>query len=125
MRDPVLSLRVWSFYVLGIGAGLLLVPNLIFDLFGIANTSEVWIRVAGLVAVALGIVYFSAAREGVMNVVRSSIPARAAAVLSFVALWATGGPWQLLLFGVIDLTGLAWTWNALRTTEPAPSPAAS
>lgn len=119
MNDPILSLRVWSYYVLAMGVGLLLTPNLIFDMFGIANTSEVWIRVVGLVAIALGIVYFEAARHGDIRTVRSSVPARVAAVIAFVGLWVTGGPWQLLIFGVIDLAGLLWSWRALQATVPA------
>lgn len=119
MNDAILSLRLWSYYVVGIGVGLLLIPNLIFDVFGIAETSEVWIRVAGLVAIALGVVYFDGAIRRDIGVARASVPARAVAVVAFVALWATGGPWQLLLFGAFDLAGLAWTWNALRATSRA------
>ncbi len=120
MKDPMLSLRVWSYYVLAVGAGLLLIPNQIFDILGIDNTSEVWIRVVGLVAIALGAVYFAAARDNDLGVVRSSVPARAIAVIAFVGLWITGGPWQLLIFAAADLAGLLWSWNALRTATPAP-----
>lgn len=114
MNEPITSLRVWSYYVLGIGAGMLLIPNLILGLFGVAETSEVWIRVVGLVAIALGIVYFDGARRQDVGVARASVPARVSAVVAFIALWATGGPWQLLIFGAVDLAGLLWTWNALR-----------
>lgn len=115
MNEPITSLRVWSYYVLGIGAGLLLIPNLIFDVFGIANTSEVWVRVVGLVAIVLGIVYLDGARRQDVGVARASVPARLAAVVGFIALWATGGPWQLLIFGAADLAGMVWTYNALRS----------
>ena len=98
-----------------VGAGPLLIPNLIFDLFGVANTSEVWIRVVGLVAVALGIVYFDGARRQDIGVAKASVPARPSAFVAFIASWANGGPWQLLNFGAVDLAGLSWTWNALRT----------
>lgn len=121
MADPMLSLRVWSYYVLAVGAGLLLIPNQILDILGVANTSEVWIRVVGLVAVALGVVYFAAARDNDIGVVRSSVPARVFAVVAFVVLWITGGPWQLLIFAAIDLAGLLWSWNALRSSDSAPA----
>ncbi len=84
MTDPVLSLRVWSYYLLGVGAGLLLIPNQVFDILGIANTSEVWVRVVGLVAIALGVVYFAGAQGNDLGVVRSSVAARAIAVIAFV-----------------------------------------
>jgi hypothetical protein len=121
MTDPVLSLRVWSYYLLGVGAGLLLIPNQVFDILGIANTSEVWVRFVGLVAIALGVVYFAGAQDNDLGVVRSSVPARAIAVIAFVALWITGGPWQLLIFAVADLTGLLWSWSALRTGASSPA----
>ncbi len=114
MNEPITTLRVWSYYVLGIGAGMLLIPNVIFSVFGIAETSEVWIRVVGLVAIALGIVYLDGARRDDVGVARASIPARSIAVVAFIALWATGGPWQLLIFGAVDLAGLSWTWYAIR-----------
>ncbi len=119
MHDPVLSLRIWSYYVLAIGVGLFLIPNQIFDILAIENTSEVWIRVVGLVAVALGVVYFEGARQRDLGVVRSSVPARAVAVVAFVALWITGGPWQLLIFATTDLVGVLWSWNALRPAGAA------
>ncbi len=121
MADPVLSLRVWSYYVLAVGAGLLLIPNQIFDILGITNTSEVWVRVVGLVAIALGVVYFAGAQDNDLGVVRSSVVARAIAGIAFVALWITGGPWQLLIFAAVDLTGLLWSWNALRAGGSAPA----
>ncbi len=115
----MLSLRIWSYYVLAIGAGLPLIPNQIFDILAIENTSEIWIRVVGLVAIALGIVYFEGARRSVLGVVRSSVPSRGAAVGAFVVLWITGGPWQLLIFAITDLAGLLWSWNALRSAGSA------
>ena len=119
MNDPIVSIRVWSYYVLGIGLALLVAPNLVFDVLGIANTSEVWVRVVGLVAIALGIVYFEAGRHGVIAVVRSSVPARIAAVAAFFLLWATGGDWQLLLFAAVDLVGVSWSIRALRAQRTA------
>lgn len=116
MDDPITSLRVWSYYVLGIGAGMLLLPNAILGLFGIVETSEVWIRVVGLVAIALGIIYYDGARRRDVGVARASVPARLSAVVAFVALWATGGPWQLLIFGAADLAGMLWTLSTLRSS---------
>jgi hypothetical protein len=94
-------------------------PQSDFDLLGIANTSEVWIRVVGVIAIVLGIVCFEGGRSGAMGVVRSSVPARVAAVIGFVVLWIAGGPWQLLIFAAGDLAGLVWTWSALRSPSPA------
>ena len=125
MNDPILSLRIWSYYVLAVGAGLLLVPNQIFDILGIDNTSEVWIRVVGVAVIALGVVYFAAVRDIDLGVVRSSVPGRAVAVIALIVLWLTGGPWQLLIFVLVDLMGMLWSWHSLRTNTSAPTRPAS
>lgn len=53
-------------------------------------------------------------RDNDLGVVRSSVPARAIAVIAFVTLWITGGPWRLLIFAAADLTGLLRSRYALR-----------
>jgi hypothetical protein len=118
VKDPIHTLRVWSYYVLGMGAILAAAPNVVLGLFGVAETDEVWIRVAGLIAIALGVVYTGAVRAGHVEIVRASVTARAVVVLGFIVLAVTAGPWQLLIFGAVDAAGAAWSWAALR---PSPT----
>jgi hypothetical protein len=51
--------------------------------------------------------------------VRLSVPAF---FLAFVLL--TGAPWQLLLFALVDVVDLAWTWASLRGSPRTLSAAA-
>lgn len=105
--------RVFAVYVMAMGAVLLLVPNLLLGLFNIAPTSEVWIRVAGLIAFNLGVYVWVAAWH--RPFVTASIYTRTLVfvVLSGFALTGMGDP-MLALFGVVDLAGAIWTWLALR-----------
>jgi hypothetical protein len=34
-------------------------------------------------------------------------------VVRLLALWITGGPWQLVIFAAIDFLGAALSWSAL------------
>jgi len=117
MLEPNRTLAVWSAYVLLIGAELLLIPNQTLDILGLDSSSEIWPRVVGVVAMALGIVYAMAAREHNIAVARYSVPARVVAAPAFVVLWLTGGPWQMVIFGAVDGAGAAWTWSALRASR--------
>lgn len=112
------SARVFAIYVMTVGAVLLLVPNLLLGLFNMAPTSEVWIRVAGLIAFNLGVYVWVAARH--RPFLAASIYTRTLVfvVLTGFALTAMGDP-MLALFGVIDLAGAVWTWLALRADARA------
>jgi hypothetical protein len=111
-------------YLLGLALALIAAPNVLLGAFGMPTTQEVWIRVVGMLVGFLGFYYVRHGRSAdraflEMTVqVRVSVPAF---FLAFVLL--TGAPWQLLLFAVFDLVGLAWTWTSLRGS-PRPLSAA-
>jgi len=49
---------VYSVYAFGLGATLLLVPNIPLPLFGLPQASEVWIRVAGMTVIFLASFFY-------------------------------------------------------------------
>ena len=51
------SVLTYAIYVLGLGGTLMLAPNIPLPLFGLPQASEVWIRVAGMTVIFLGIFY--------------------------------------------------------------------
>lgn len=55
-------MAVWTGYVLLLGAGLLLIPNMILSVFQIEETEEVWIRIVGLLLLGYGAYYWTAVR---------------------------------------------------------------
>jgi hypothetical protein len=115
------SIRVFGIYLMLLGAAVLAVPNLVLAPFGIPPTSEVWLRVVGVLVLALGYYYVQAARHDLVPFYRATVPARAFVFLSFVAfvLFGLVKP-ALILFGTIDLAGAAWTFVGLRSS-PRPT----
>jgi hypothetical protein len=48
MSKSALSVFVFGLYLLVVGIVMLVVPNFLLGLFSIPSTTEVWIRVAGM-----------------------------------------------------------------------------
>lgn len=116
MSRSATTLLVWSYYLLGMGTLLVVVPDLLLALFGFAPASDVWVRVVGVLALLLAWFYLLAARNDLKPFTRGSVSGRAAVFLFFVLFVVLGmAPMQLILFGLVDLTGAAWTWQALRS----------
>lgn len=119
MTRAARSIQVWSIYALIVGAALAVVPNLILSTLGVAETDEVWIRVLGVVVVLLALYYWDAARYETRNLFVASVMGRLFVAASFVVFWATGAPWQLLVFAAADAGGALWTLTALRADARA------
>lgn len=120
MSKAAFTVKAFGVYLVLLGIGLVLVPNLLLGLFGIPATSEVWIRVVGLLAFNVGIYYGYAAKSEARPFFQASVWARAAVPFVFVAFVLLGmvSP-MLVLFGVIDLAGGLWTFAALRGERQA------
>ena len=115
MSPAARSILVYSIYTFGLGATLMLVPNIPLPIFGLPTTSEVWIRVAGMTVVFLSIFYFVAARNELRPLFVASVPIRFAVPVIFAAFVVAGfAPWNLLLFTPLDVLFAIWTLLALR-----------
>ena len=67
MSRPAFTVHIFSIYLLGLGIGLALFPNLLLSLFGVALTSEIWIRVVGILAFNIGVFcWYAAASESLV-----------------------------------------------------------
>ncbi len=119
MSKSARSIQVWSIYVLVVGAGLAVVPNLVLSALGMAETDEVWIRVLGVVVVLLALYYWDAARHETRNLFVASVLGRLFFVASMIVFWLTGEAWQLLLLAAVDAAGALWTFSALRADAGA------
>lgn len=108
------SLVVFGIYLLGNAVGLIVMPNVVLGLFGLPHTGESWIRVLGLLAGIIGYYYIFAARHGLRTFYPATVHGRAAGALVFLGLVvAQVGPWQLLVFGAIDLAAAIWTHRTI------------
>ena len=115
MNPASRSLHYFGFYLLVTGVTLTVAPNLLLSLFGIPETSEIWIRVLGTVVFTLGLGYVVMAPANNRLFLTFSVYARSFVFVMFAAFVALRlAPWQLSLFGIVDLAGAIWTYTGLK-----------
>ena len=115
MSNSAKTVFAFGCYMSLLGLTLLLVPNLLFGLFHIPPTFEVWIRVVGMLVILLSVYYFVCARAEIRLFILWSARVRATVILFLGAFVLAGlAPPVLLVLGAIDLAGALWTWSALR-----------
>jgi hypothetical protein len=124
MSKAMFSARVFAVYVFAVSTVLVVAPNVLLSLFGIAATSEVWIRVAGVLAFNIGIYAWVGARH--RPFLEASVYTRALVFAAFLvfALLGLVSP-MIVLFGLVDLAGGLWTWFALKADARAVDAAAA
>jgi hypothetical protein len=110
-----ISLTAQTIYVILIGLQLIFVPNMLLNIFGIAPTSEIWIKILGIILLSLSFIYHKISKSEDRDLVQSTIWARLLVCLGFVALVITGQTVPtLILFAGIDLATSIWTWLELK-----------
>ena len=122
MSKAAKSLFVFGIYLIVIGLGFLVMPNLVLRLFGFPVTSEPWIRVMAMLLLFLAYYYIFASRNEMTEFIRSTVYIRASVILFFAGfvLLDLAQP-MLLLFGAVDLAAAIWTWLSLRQPQSSPS----
>ncbi|MBW8901619.1 MAG: hypothetical protein JF619_26660 [Massilia sp.] len=124
MSRSAFSAKVFAIYLFVVSPVLVFAPNVLLTMFGIAPTSEVWIRVVGVIAFNLGVYAWVATRHEDKSFLEASVYTRGSVFCAFVvfALMGLASP-MIVLFGMIDLCGGLWTWYALRADARSPAPA--
>ena len=117
MSRSALSIAIWTGYVVVLGTILLVIPNVLLSVFGVEETSEVWIRVLGAVLVGLALYYWTIAIQEIWPMMITSVMVRGGIGIVLVILAFTSGPWQLVLFAAVDMAGGLWTFLAMRSEE--------
>jgi hypothetical protein len=114
LRSPGFSVVVFGVYLIGLAVLLMTIPNILLGIFGIASTQEAWVRVVGMLAGLIGILYVRLAPRGDRHFFELTVQLRASVIVFFVLFVAlASAPWQLFLFGAVDLVGAGWTWWTL------------
>ena len=123
MSRAARSILVFGVYLEVLAVTLIVAPNALLSLFGVAHTHEVWIRVLGVVVACIGVYYIVSARHAFRPVIVASVPVRLALAMSFAVfvLLDYAAP-AVLVFGIADLVGAVWTAVSLRSDAATPSP---
>jgi hypothetical protein len=115
MSKAAFTLKVFAFYLFGLGALLLLAPDPLLMLFGFPPSHEVWIRVLGVVVINLGVYYWYGAVSEARPLFAASVATRLFVLIAFTGLVAAGlAQPMLILFGAVDAIGGLWTLWTLR-----------
>lgn len=112
------SVFVFSLYLFALGITLVAVPNALLSWFGMEETTEVWIRVVGMLVILLGFYYNGASRQDYTAFLHWTVYARFSVLAFFIAFVLLDlAPPILLFFGAIDSAAALWTLVALRRDE--------
>jgi hypothetical protein len=115
MTPAARSVNVFGTYLVVLAIGLLVAPNLLLGLFQLTPTTEVWIRVVGMLVAFIGVYYRTAAAANLTSFFLATVLLRASVPLFFLVFVLAGWvAWPLLLFAAVDVAGAAWTWRALQ-----------
>jgi hypothetical protein len=109
------SLYVQRAYVALIGILLIIKPNALLGLFGLDPAIHVYIRVLGVLAVGLAIVYDGIIKARNIEVIISTIYGRYFTTVGILGLTLLGfSQYTLALFAIPDFLTATWTWYELK-----------
>lgn len=102
-------------YVIVSGVSLLFFPNFLLGIFGLEPANEIWIRVLGMLVLALSFYYYAMYKNGGKEVIRATVQGRLLFCAGLVAFVILGMVKPVLLGFAIAETGLAlWTLSEIR-----------
>ncbi len=115
MSRAAQSIFWFGIYVVVLGATLMVRPNFILDLFGFAETEEIWIRVLGSVVFVLGGYYLISAHTEARGFFVATVFGRPALLVIFTIFVLLDLVEPILIsFAAFDVAGAIWTALALR-----------
>jgi len=110
------SVRLFGLYLIVTGTLLLLAPALLLSPLALPVPQDVWVRVTGVLALALGATDLLTAHAGPPLLWRATVWRRLAAGATLLGLVAAGiAPPAVILFAAIDIAAACWTAWALRS----------
>lgn len=115
MSKSAKTVVVFGLYLVGMGLGFLIAPNVLFGMLALPLTDEVWSRVVGVLALLLAYYYLNAARSELRPFFGWTVHTRIAAFFFFTAFVVANmaGP-MLAVLGGLDLITAIWTARTLK-----------
>lgn len=117
MSSVAKSSAAFAIYLFGMAIALLAVPGTFRDLLDLPPGDDLYLRVTGAIAGALGIYYATAARDENTAFLRSTIVARLWVLVAFSFIGVASGEPIFIGFGLVDAAFSAWTWSALKASD--------
>ncbi len=119
MSNTAKSIFCFGIYIIILGVSFMVVPNVFLSIITIPETTEVWIRIVGMLVFLIGYYYIRAAlnEEGMTNFFRWTVHARSSVIVFLIIFVILGFVKPIIiLFGVIDLLAAIWTGITLRSS---------
>ena len=115
MSKSAKSVLIFGIYLGIIGLILLIIPNMLITPFGIDATSEVWIRLSGILLMAIAVYYYLGAKNELVVILKATAFIRITIILFFsvFAILKLVSP-NIIIFSVVDLLGGIWTFLMLK-----------
>lgn len=115
MSKSAKSVLVFGIYLGIIGLVLLIAPNSLLIPFGIETTNEVWIRLSGILMMAIAVYYILGARHEIIIVIKATAYIRLTIIFFFTAFVILDlvSP-NILFFALVDFGGGIWTYLMLK-----------
>ena len=115
MSQSAISVFIYGIFLAVNGLMLLFVPNALITPLGIEPTYEVWIRLCGVLLMAISVYYFLAAKYEIVVIMKATAYIRFSIIFFFTsfALLEMVSP-NLIVLSVIDFLGGTWTYVMLK-----------
>ena len=118
MATAAFTIKAFGIYVVATGIGLTLAPNLVLAPLGVPEAREVWLRLLGALAIVVGYYYIASAAGNARAFFAATVKGRFLfCALGIGLILLANGPWQIFLFGLVDVAGAVWTHLALKAEE--------
>ncbi|MBK6391373.1 MAG: hypothetical protein KA109_09665 [Saprospiraceae bacterium] len=115
MTQAAKSVYYFAFYLYLTGITLIFIPNVFLSMLGLPETNEVWIRVVGILALAIGFYYHQTAIQNNTAFFKLTVIVRSLVLVAFVLLVLLKLASPILIgIGLIDFIGAMWTRMALK-----------
>ena len=113
MSDWKNSMYAQIAYMAGMGLAFLFAPNILLPLLGLEPTSEIWIRILGMLVLALTFYYWTALNQNQISFARVSVWGRLAFCAGLAILGVMFGQYIFIGFAVLEAGLALWTHRTL------------
>jgi hypothetical protein len=115
MSKSAKSVFIYGLFYAFNGLMLLLAPNVLLNSLGIEPTTEVWIRLAGVLLSAIAVYYILAAKYEIVVIMKATAFIRFTIIFfftAFVLLELVSS--SIIIISIIDFLGGGWTFLMLK-----------